>query len=123
MDNQGAVQSDHVRLGLARDTTAQGVSEYGAGPDSHNSSNFCTVKSCRCQTAHVGKRKAVMGAGMNGEQVASERAICRGHYSCCTVLLLFCSLLHYKSVMSGFLSGPTFKWGGPTFKWGGPTFK
>ena len=24
--------------------------------------------------------------------------------SCCTVLLLYCSLLHYKSVMSGFLN-------------------
>jgi len=28
----------------------------------------------------------------------------RGCYSGCTVLLLFCSLLHYRPVMSGFLS-------------------
>ena len=44
---------------------------------------------------------------MIGEQVASERserATCRSYYSCCTVLLLYCSLLHYKSVLSGFLS-------------------
>ena len=45
-----------------------------------------------------------MGAGTIGEQVASERATCRGSYSCCTVFLLYCSLLHYKSVMSRFLS-------------------
>ena len=32
------------------------------------------MKSCKCRTAHVGKRKAVVGAGMNGEQVASEWA-------------------------------------------------
>ena len=46
----------------------------------------------------------VAGAAKIGEQVASEQATCRGYYSCCTVLLLYCSLLHYKSVMSGFLS-------------------
>ena len=48
-----------------------------------------------------------MGTGAIEEQVArkrSERATCRGYYSCCTVLLLYCSLLHYKSDMSGFLS-------------------
>ena len=47
-----------------------------------------------------------MGAGTIGKQVASERseqATCRGYYSCCTVLL-YCLLLHYKSVMYGFLS-------------------
>ena len=70
-----------------------------------------------------------MGVGQDWGQVASkqsERATCRGYCSCCTVLLLYCSLLHYKSVMSGFLSilgGPTFKLGGPTFKLGGPTFE
>jgi len=46
----------------------------------------------------------VAGAAKIGEQVASKRATCRGYYSCRTVLLLYCSLLHYKSVMSGFLS-------------------
>jgi len=59
------------------------------------------------RAAHIGKRRAVTGAGAIGEQVAnkwSERATCRGYDSCCTVLLLYCSLLHYKSVMSGFLS-------------------
>ena len=48
-----------------------------------------------------------MGAGAIWEQVASkqsERATCIGYYSCCTVLLLYCWLLHYKSVMFGFLS-------------------
>ena len=48
-----------------------------------------------------------MGVGQDWGQVASkqsERATCRGYCSCCTVLLLYCSLLHYKSVMSGFLS-------------------
>ena len=42
-------------------------------------------------TAHVGKRRAVAGAGMIGEQVASkqiEQATCRGYDSCCTVLLI-----------------------------------
>jgi len=29
---------------------------------------------------------------------------CRGYDPFCTVLLLFCSLLHYKSVLSGYLS-------------------
>ena len=74
-------------------------------PDSRSSSNFFTVKSCRCQTAHIGERRDVAGA--TGEQVAdeqSERPTCRGYYSCCTVLLLFCLLLNDKSVMSGFLS-------------------
>ena len=76
-------------------------------PDSRSSSDFCSMKSCRCQTAHVGERRAVAGAGATGEQVASkqsQRATCRGYYSCCALLLRFCSLLHYKSVMSGFLS-------------------
>jgi len=49
-----------------------------------------------CQTAHVGKQRAVVGAGVIGEQVANKQATCRGYYSCCTVLLLFWSLLHYK---------------------------
>ena len=56
------------------------------------------------RAAHVGERRAVAGAGAIGEQVAIERATCRGYYSCCTVWLLYCSLFHYKSVMSGFLS-------------------
>ena len=60
------------------------------------------MKSCsRRQT------RAVAGAGTIGEQVASDQsewATCRGYYSCSTVLLLYCSLLHCKSVMSGFLS-------------------
>jgi len=58
---------------------------------------------------------------MISEQVASEqsrRATCRRYYSCCTVLLLFCLLLHYKSVMSEYLGEPTFEWGGPTFERG-----
>jgi len=106
----------------------QGASEYGAAPDSHSSSNFCSVKSCRCQSAQVGEQRAVVGAGLIREQVASKwnkRAICRGHYSCYTVLLLFCSLIHHKYIMSWFLS----TWVGllsnmvAYFKWGGPIFK
>ena len=54
----------------------------------------CTMKNCRCWTAHVGERRAVAGAGTIGEQVASEQVTCRCYYSCCTVLLLFCSLLY-----------------------------
>ena len=72
-------------------------------PDSCSSSNFFTVKSCRCRTAHIGEWRAV--AEVTGEQVAGERskqATCRGYYSCCTVLLLFGLLLNDKSVMSGF---------------------
>ena len=38
---------------------------------------FCTVKSWRCRTAHVGKQRAVVGVGAIREQVASERATCR----------------------------------------------
>ena len=30
------------------------------------------MKSCRCWTARVGERRAVVGAGVIGEQVASE---------------------------------------------------
>jgi len=44
---------------------------------------------------------------MIGEQVTSkqsEQGTCTGYYSCCTVLLLYCSLLHYKSVLSVFVS-------------------
>ena len=52
---------------------------------------------------------------MIGEQVASEWATCRGYYSCRTVLLLYCSLLHYESVMSGFLS----TWVGLLSNWAG----
>ena len=43
---------------------------------------------------------------------SSKRATCTGYCSCCTVLLLFCSLLHYKSVLSEYLGGPTFEWDG-----------
>ena len=56
------------------------------------------------RVAHVGERRAVAGVDTNGEQIASEQATGRGYDSCCTVLLLFHSLLHYKSVLSGFLS-------------------
>jgi len=41
-------------------------------PDSCSSSDFCTVKSCRCRTAHIGERRTVTGAGTIREQVASE---------------------------------------------------
>jgi len=57
---------------------------------------------------------AVAGAGAIGEQVASEqskRGTCRGYYLCCTVLMLFCLLLHYKSE---YLGGP--KGGGGYFR-------
>jgi len=83
------------------------------------------------RAAHVGERRVVAGVLMIREQVASERseqAACRDYWSCCTDLaVLFCCytlLLHYKSVMSGFLS----TWVGllsnrrPIFEWGGPIF-
>jgi len=57
-----------MRLVLTRDATTQGVSEQEAVPDSHISSNFCTMKSCRYWTAHVGERRAVVGVGTIGEQ-------------------------------------------------------
>ena len=38
---------------------------------------FCTVKSWRCQIAHVGEQRAVAGVGAIREQVASEQATCR----------------------------------------------
>jgi len=49
------------------------------------------------------------GAGAIGEQVASEqneRATWRGYFSCCSVLVLHCTLfvMTLKSVMSGLLS-------------------
>jgi len=100
--SQDAFWSDHVRLVLTRDSTR--CIREGAAPESCSSSDFCIVKSCRCWTAHVGERRTVAGAGTIREQVTSEwskRATCRGYYSCCTDLLPFCSLLHYKS---GFLS-------------------
>jgi len=55
-----------------------------------------------------------MGVSTIGEQVASEQskrseqATCRSYYSCCTVLLLSCSLLHYKSrILSTWVSLPS----------------
>ena len=72
------------RLVLARDTTAQCASEYR------------------------GLRQTLP----DGEQVESERsewATCTGYYSCCTVLLLFCSLLHYKIWIFEYLGGPIFE--------------
>jgi len=53
--------------------------------------------------------------------LSCEQGTCRSYYSCCTVLLLYSSLLHYKPVMFGFLSA--FKQGRPTFKQSGPTFE
>jgi len=52
-----------------------------------------------------------MGAGVIGEQVASEwskRATHRGYYPCCTVLLLYCLLLHYQIWTFEYLGGPIF---------------
>ena len=48
--------------------------------------------------------KAVMGVGMIRSSKWTKQATCRGYNSCCTVVLLYCSLLHFKSVMSGYLS-------------------
>jgi len=50
--------------------------------------------------------KANEGLLREWARVASKRSelLCSGYYSCSTVLLLYCSLLHYKSVVSGFLS-------------------
>ena len=93
--NQGAVRSDHARLVLARDTTAQDASEKGAVPDSRSSSNFCTVKS------YSHKQTKGCHGSRHNRGASSKRATCRGYYSCCALLLPYCSLLHYKS---GFLS-------------------
>ena len=93
--NRGAVQSDHARLVLARDTTAQDASEKGAVPDSRSSSNFCTVKS------YSHKQTKGCHGSRHNRGASSKRATCRGYYSCCALLLPYCSLLHYKS---GFLS-------------------
>ena len=50
----------------------------------------------RIGVAHIGEQRAVAGAGETKEQIESEwseRATYRSYYSCCRVLLLYCSLL------------------------------
>ena len=97
----GAVRPDHARLVLARDTTAQ----FKA----HQSRGLCQTEAApptsapgRAAGTYIGEWRAITGAGAIREQVhvaskRSERATCRGYYSCCIVLQLFYSLLHYKS--------------------------
>ena len=92
-----AVQSDHAILVLARDTTAQDASEQGAMPDSHSFFNFYTVKSCSCR-----QTKGCRGSGH--DQGASRKRASYLQRLLLSVLLLYCLLLHHKSVMSGYLS-------------------
>jgi len=55
---------------------------------------FCVRHSNRA--AHLGKwGLSLEWARLGREQVASEQATCRGYYSCCTVLLLYCSFHYY----------------------------
>ena len=101
--NRGAVQSDHTRLVLTRDTILHKMCQNSGLRQTHTA----PLNSAPWRAAHIGEWRAVVGAGMIVKQVASkwsEQATCRSYYSCCTVLLLYCSLLYCKSVMSGFLS-------------------
>ena len=70
----------HTRL------LAVGASEYEAAQDSCSSSDFCTMKSCRCQTAYIGEQRAVVGAGTIWEQATSEwthgRVLSRDYSMC-----------------------------------------
>ena len=118
--NQGAVQSDHMRLMLTetlphKTCQNRGLHQIHAAP----------LASAPWRAAHVGEWRAVAGACTIGEQVASEwseQATCRGYYSWCTDLLLYCSLLHFWFLIFEYLSGPTFKEDGPSFEWDGPIF-
>ena len=85
--SQGAVRSDHARLVLARDATAQGASESQLTRSVRIGSytrlmQLLRLLHCRCRTVHVGEWRAVVGAGAIREQVErSEQATCGGYYS------------------------------------------
>jgi len=78
------------------------------------------------RASHVGKQRAVTGVGTIGEQVASERATCRGY---CILLYCFAAILFIITLqicyvwIFEYLGGPTFKEGGPTLESGGPIFR
>ena len=75
--NRGAVQSDHTRLVLTRDTTAQDVS------DSCSCSDFCTMKSC--------SRRWMNGChGSGRDREASSKQAKRTSYLQKLLFLLYC---------------------------------